>query len=170
VRGVAATLDATLLSDDAAGVNPPSPAGLLSAAYTLPVVEGAVDIPAIITGVGAIEGAGGLADVAFVNPADLTAIRLAVVTGGFSISDPTAPGVERIAGARLIGTSAMAAGHALIADTRFLVGAIRQDAQVEFSGDAAFTSDATLARVVMRVDLKPSDTAALYLIQPEPTP
>ena len=44
--------------------------------------------------------------------------------------------------------------------------AIRRDAAVDFSGDAAFTNDAVVARVTMRVDWSIGDPNAFYLIAP----
>ena len=92
----------------------------------------------------------------------MTLIRQAVVAGGYAISDPTAPGAEAIGGARLYPTPAITAGAALIVEAAQIVLGVRQDASVDFSPDAGFTSDSTLARVVARVDWGWGDTAGAY--------
>ena len=147
-RAVAKEVDKKALSADAATAT--SPAGLLSA--TLPGGAGPVDVATILGAIGVIGAAGGLANAVYINPADLTTIRQAIVAGGYSISDPTAPGAEAVGGARLYPTAAMTAGKALVAQADQIVVALRQDATVTFSPDAGFTSDSTLARVVARVD------------------
>jgi HK97 family phage major capsid protein len=98
------------------------------------------------------------------NPADLTAIRQAVVTGGYPISDPTQPGAEAIGGARLYPVPSIAAGSVLVAQADQIVVGVREDASVDFSPDAGFTSDSTLARVVARVDWAWNDTAGAYFV------
>lgn len=163
VRGVATKVDAKFFSDDAATAT--APAGLLAA--TLPGTESDIDIPALVTGVGAISAEGGLADVIWISPADLTALRLEALTGAYAtLADPQAPGIERVAGARLVQTPALAAGTAVIADTRYVVAGVRRDAEVDFSGHAAFTRDAVAARVTMRVDWDVADANGVYVIEP----
>ena len=44
--------------------------------------------------------------------------------------------------------------------------AIRRDATVDFSSDAAFTSDAVVARITMRIDWSVGDPNAFYVIHP----
>jgi HK97 family phage major capsid protein len=159
VRGVAKKVDARFFSNSAATAT--APAGLLS--YTLPGGAGTPDVDGLLDAIGAVAGEGGVADTAFVNAADLTAIRKEVVTGGYSISDPTAPGVERVGGAQLI-PAPVTAGSAVVCQASFIALAVRRDANVEFSNDAAFSRDAVAARVTMRVDWEPSDPNAFYVI------
>ena len=99
----------------------------------------------------------------FLNAADLTALRIAVVAGGYTMSDPTAPGVERIGGAQLY-VAPLTAGTAIVAESALIALGIRRDAAVDLSEDAAFSRDAIAARVTMRVDWEPADPAAFYVI------
>lgn len=166
VRGVATKLDARFFSTSA--VTATAPAGLLnSAAYTLPSGTGAgITIARIIGAIGQIGAVGGVADTVFISAADLTTIRLEALTGGFRLTgDPTAPGIERVGGARLI-TAPLPAGTAIVCQSDYIALAIRRDASVDFSGDAAFTVDGVAARVTMRVDYAPSDPAAFYVLKP----
>ena len=159
-RGVARKLDARAFSNAAATAI--APAGLLS--YTLPASAAAApDIPGIITAVAEIAGEGGVANAAYMNAADIGAVQVAAVTGGFSLSDPTRPSVSQIGGAVLY-PAALPAGKALVADARFIAVAIRRDAAVDFSEHAAFTKDGVVARVTMRVDYAPSDPQAFRVI------
>jgi HK97 family phage major capsid protein len=157
-RAVAAKIDSTAFSTVAGTAT--APAGLLS--YTLPgAAVTAVDINAILDAIGVIEAAGGRASACYLNPADLTAVRKAVTTGGYAISDPTQPGVEVIGGARLYAVPSIAAGALLVAQADQIVVGVRQDASVSFSTDAAFSSDSTLTRIVARV-WKWNDTSGAY--------
>jgi HK97 family phage major capsid protein len=169
VRGIAKTLDAAAFSANAATAT--VPAGLLS--YTLPGsgTGGIVDIDHILSGVGAIQGVGGSPDTCFCNPADITKIRQQKATTGQYIVAPDAADVEgqptvRIAGCRLLPSAGMVAGKALVCQASFIQTCIRRDASVDFSGDAAFTSDAVVARVTMRIDWNIGDPNALWLISP----
>jgi hypothetical protein len=101
--------------------------------------------------------------VAFINSTDLTALRKAVVAGGYSISDPTAPGVEAVGGARLV-AAPLPAGTCLVCDSRFILFGVRRDAAVDFSNESLFSKDAVQARVTMRIDWAPSDLNAYYAI------
>jgi HK97 family phage major capsid protein len=160
VRGVARKLDLRAFSN--AAVTATAPAGLLS--YTLPASAAAApDIAGIITAVSEIAGEGGVANAAFMNAADIGAVQVAAVTGGFSLSDPTRPSVSQIGGAVLY-PAPLAAGTALVADARFIAVAVRRDASAEFSEHAAWTKDGVSARVTMRVDYAPSDPSAFRLI------
>jgi HK97 family phage major capsid protein len=159
VRGLAKKVDAKFFSTDVATAV--APAGLRS--YTLPGVAGNPDTNGLLTAVGAIEAEGGSPDSIYISPADLTALRIAVVGGGYQMSDPTAPGVERIGGATLY-PAPLPAGTAVVAEARFIALGIRRDATVDFSEDAAFSRDAVAARTTMRVDWEPGDPAAFYVI------
>jgi HK97 family phage major capsid protein len=52
-----------------------------------------------------------------------------------------------------------------VADTRYIVLAVRRDASVDFSQDALFTRDGIAARVTMRVDWGVGDPKALAVIK-----
>ena len=159
-RAVAKALDAKALSTDAATAT--APAGIRS--LTLPGVSGAVDTTSLLTAVGALEAAGGKANAIYLNPTDVTAIRIAIVAGGYNISDPTAPGAEQIGGARLYPTAAIPAGSALVAEARQILIGLRQDATVQFSEHAKFTADSVVARVICRADFDVNDSNGLYAI------
>jgi len=163
VRGIAQKVDAKFFSAEAATAT--APAGILNDA-TLPATVGMVNIDRLIGAVGGIGGEGGVASVIWVSPADLTSLRKATVSGGFAISDPSAPGIERIAGVQLVMTAALPAGVAVAADSRYVVAAVRRDASVEFSQDAAFSRDAVMARVTMRLDWQVADRKAIHVIKP----
>ena len=121
----------------------------------------------ILDGIGNIGAAGGVADSIFVAPADLTGLRKErAVPGGQYLLQPDAQaaGAERIGGATLIPTAGLSPGTAVVAEARFIVLAIRKDASVDFSTDAAFGQDATVARVTMRIDWAISDPQAVYVV------
>jgi HK97 family phage major capsid protein len=142
-RGVARKVDARAFSNAAATAT--APAGLLS--HTLPASAAASpDIAGIITAVAEIAAEGGIANAAFMNAADIGAVQVAAVTGGFSLSDPTRPSVSQIGGAVLY-TAPLAAGTALVADARFIAVAVRRDASVDFSEHAPFTKDGVVAKL-----------------------
>jgi HK97 family phage major capsid protein len=169
VKGVAVAVDAAAFSATAATST--VPAGLLS--YTLPGTGagGTVTIDSILDAVGAIQGHGGAPDTVFANPADITAVRKLKSTQGVYLLSPEGASVEgapatRIAGCQLLPTNGLTAGHALVCEARYVQVAIRRDAAVEFSSDAAFTTDAVVARVTMRVDWNIGDPNAFYYITP----
>lgn len=169
VKGVAVQVDQAAFSSNAATST--VPAGLLS--YTLPGTGagGVVDLDHIIAGVGQVESHGGAPDTCFLNPADITKLRQLKATTGQYILAPDAADVEgapatRIAGCQLLPTNGLAAGHALVCEARYVQVAIRRDAAVDFSGDAAFTNDGVVARVTMRVDWSVGDPQAFWHISP----
>lgn len=168
VRGVARKLDATAFSDAAAvsGTNP-APAGLLHA--TLPGTEADPSVDAIITGIGAVQAAGGNPNVVFINPADLTTLRLAKAsgTGQYLLQpDPQQPGATQVAGARMIPTSAIAEGYILICEARYIAVAVGRDMTAETDTSILFDSYGVSCRVTARVDFAWQDTNAAYLISP----
>jgi HK97 family phage major capsid protein len=163
VRGVAKKVDARFFSNAAADAK--TPAGILSG--TLPGTTAAsLTIEAITRGVGAVRTAGGVANVAWLHPDVLTDVQVEALNGGFAISDPTDPGINVVAGVRLEPTTALTAGTVVIADSRYIVGAVRRDAAVVFSDDAGFTRDGVMARVTMRVDWEVADPDAVYVLHP----
>jgi HK97 family phage major capsid protein len=167
-RGVATKVDAKAFSSDR--VEARAPAGLYAEEFRVPSVrqrEGIL-LRTLITGIGVISGKGGVPNAVFVSAEDATALRLEALMGSYAtLADPTAPGIERVGGAQLYVTPSLARGNALVADMNYVTVAVRRDATVDFSPDAGFTKDATLARVTMRVDWAPSDPAALYRVLPE---
>jgi HK97 family phage major capsid protein len=154
-RSLAVAMDAKALSADVATAV--APAGIRT--ITLPGAAGTVDLVGITTAVGAIGAFGGGADAVYLNPADLTAIRLEILAGKYpQMSDPTQPGVERVAGARLYGTPAITAGSAMVCQANEIIVGVRKDASVEFS------SDAVVARIVGRFDFSVNDPNGIWYI------
>ncbi len=170
VKGVAVQVDAAAFSNAAATST--TPAGLLSYALPGTGAGGKVDIDGILDAVGAIQGYGGVPDVAWMNPADITAIRKLKASGtGMYLLAPDGASVEgtpatRVGRVAMLPTNGLAAGHALVAEARYVQLAVRKDAEVSFSSDAAFTNDAVVARVTMRVDWSIGDPSAFWLIGP----
>lgn len=168
VRGVARQVDEAFFSANAETAT--VPAGVLS--YALPGEAVDMSIDAVLDGIGAIQGVGGSPDAVFLNPSDLTGLRKQKATGtGQYLLAPDAAslqggGAEHIGGAQLYPTIGLAAGHAVVADSKFIQMAIRRDATVDFSADAAFTSDAVVARVTMRLDWSIGDPQAFFAIAP----
>lgn len=165
VRGVAIRLDAKAFSADAATAT--APAGLLATANRVPSARAAsVTITGLVGAVGEIVARGGTPNAIYVSPADLTALRLEALTGSYAtLADPTAPGIERVAGATLYPVQ-FARGTALVADARYITVGVRRDSTVEFSRDWAFDVDGVGARITMRVDYGWTDPAAGYAIIP----
>jgi HK97 family phage major capsid protein len=165
-RSVANSIDAKALSDDAATAV--APAGLLTAAV-LPQTGGVDDIDSYLSALGAIEAVGATGPyVIFMNPADKTALTLVKEATGSERPllqpDPTQAGAYTIGGARIISTSAMGAGTALVAEARQIVVGVRKDIEVAFSGDSRFTADAVVARVVARFDWGFNDPRGARLV------
>jgi HK97 family phage major capsid protein len=153
-----------------AGPTTDEPTGVMT--LTLPEHEGAVDYAGIVTAAGTVRGAGGRPNALFLNPSDLTALQLA--TDGMDRpliqADPTQGMAETIAGLRVWATPAITAGEALIAEASQLVIALRQDATVAVSDQAAFGSDGSMVRVICRTDVGVNDEAGLCKIVPTPPP
>ena len=164
VRGVASKLDVRAFSNLASTAI--APAGLRSVETALPtatVTE--ISVESLIQGVGTLRGLGARPDVVFIATQDLTALELAATSsaynGAMSIEGPA---IASISGARLIGTPAMPAGVALIAEARYLVIGVRRDIAVDFSEHSSFSSHAVAARATGRLDLAVSDPAATLLL------
>lgn len=163
-RGIGRTLDVAFFS--AAAATAVTPAGLRS--YVLPGGAGGVTIDRILDGVGAIEAVGGTPDVAWLAPADVTALRKAKDSQNRYLLEPDEQlqegGATRIAGVSLIPSAGLTAGTAIIADSRFVTVAIRRDIEVQASTDAAFTQDGIVLRITARIDWAPSDLNGLYVL------
>lgn len=168
VRGVAKQVDSRFFSSLPAQVAPaaPAPAGVLNSA-TLPSTVGAVDIVGLVRAVGKVAAAGGRPNIIWCHPDTLTELRVEAMTGGFAtLADPQEPGIEALAGARLVATPALPTSYAMIADTNYVLAGVRRDAAVDFSGEAAFSRDAVVARVTMRLDWRIADEKAVHVVKP----
>lgn len=158
-RSVAVAIDTRAFSASAA--TSIAPAGLLP---TMTPAVGTVSFDSIIATIGAIEAIGGTASVVFLNPTDVTTLRLVKsATGANSYvlqPDTRLAGAESISAARIISTPALAAGTMVVADPKQIVVGVRKAVEVAFSAHSAFTSDAVLARVTARADFKLNDARA----------
>lgn len=163
VRGVASQLDARAFSSAAATAT--APRGLLAEPGIPTSAPTEITVESLFRAAGDIEGRGGRPDTAWLNPLDLTELRIAAVGSAYNQSTTVeAGGVEMIGGLRLIGTPALPASKALVAESRFVLLAIRQDATVDFSGHHSFGRDGQSVRVVMRTDFAVADPNALHLV------
>lgn len=165
VQAVAAALDSRAFSVNAATAV--AFAGLLS--NTLPTQTGGVgSLDTFIRAIGTIEAAGGRGTAIYINPTDLTNLRLIKQATGSNMPvlqpDLQAAGAERVGGAILWPTPPMPAGTALVAQADQIVVGVRQDAEVTFSPHSAFTSDAVVARVVARADVGINDPVGLVKV------
>jgi HK97 family phage major capsid protein len=146
------------------------PTGVMT--LTLPEHEGAVDYAGVVNASGIIRAAGGRPSALYLNPADLTALQLAVdgMNRPLIQPDPAQGMSETIAGLRVWATPAVTAGEALVAEASLLVVVLRQDATVAVSDQAAFGSDGSMVRVVARTDIGVNDEAGLCKIVAAPPP
>ena len=168
--GAAMTRSVALEADRAmfAGTGPANdqPTGILTIPG-LPSHVGAVDYAGIVTASGLVRAAGGNPTVVYLNPADYTALQL--VTGAddrpLISGDPTAGAPPVIAGLSVYPTPAVPAASALVAQPDQIIVAVRKDASVAISDAAAFGADATLARVIARLDVGVNDLDGLAVIK-----
>lgn len=161
-RAIATALDARAFS--AAAATATEPAGLRSQA--LPAQAGGVTIDNIIRAVGTIAAGGGIATAVYINPGDLTALRLLKDAQGRPLLQPDlqAGGAEMIAGALIFPVPSLPAGIALVAQADQIAVGIRKDATVDFSAHSRFSADAVQARVVARADFGVNDINGLVAV------
>lgn len=173
-RGLSKTIDATALT--AADATATSPAGLLKGLTANAPEAGAAaafELDDVLNGISAIETVGGSADVAFINGADLNALRKSKSTtneylwlrGASVVGDPSARPVDTFAGVRFLISPGIAAGTMLIADSEFISVVSNRLIDVEFSADAGFLNDAIAAKCTARFDWAVEDPNAVYLLQ-----
>lgn len=166
VRAVAREADRAYFAGTGAGNN--QPVGILTIAGLPSYPSAAVDYAALVTAAGMVRAEGGTPNVAYVNPADLTALQLALDANDRPLIQPDASqGMsETIAGLVVWPTPAVPATQALVAQADQILVAVRKDASVEVSEHAKFTSDGTVARVIVRTDVGVNDPSGLCLIKP----
>jgi HK97 family phage major capsid protein len=127
-----------------------------------------VNLDNIVRAIGTVEGVGAVATAIFLNPADLTTLRLVKEVAGSAKPvlqpDLQAGGAERIGGATVYSTPALAAGTAIVGDAAQVVVGVRRDVEVAFSSEAKFTADSVAARVTARVDWAPNDIRGLVVV------
>lgn len=164
MRAVALEADRAYFSGSGAANDQPT--GVLTIAG-LPSYVGAVDYAGIVTAAGTVRGAGGQPNALYLNPSDLTTLQLAVDGMNRPLIQPDAQQgmAETVAGLRLWPTPAIPPATALVAEAAQIVVALRQDATVSVSTDAAFNTDASLVRVIARTDLGVNDIKGLCVIK-----
>ncbi|MEJ7783809.1 MAG: phage major capsid protein [Solirubrobacteraceae bacterium] len=163
-RSIATAIDARIFSTAVATAV--APAGLLA---SIPLAVGPISIDSIIRAIGVAEAVGGIASTVWINPQDLTDLRL-VKTAPTGSNQPVLqpdlqePGAVRIGGALLVSTPALPVATAIVGDASQIVIGVRHDVQVEFSAHARFTSDGTVARVTARAAWGINDSRGLVKI------
>jgi HK97 family phage major capsid protein len=163
VKSVALEADRAMF----AGTGGDQPTGLLNLAPPLPSQVGAVDYANIVRASGMVSAAGGIANALYVNPADYVALQLVTSSDDRPLisGDPTQGAPPVIAGLRVFPTPATPAATALVAEAGQIVVAVREDASVAVSEDAAFNADGTAVRVIARVDVGVNDPDGLCVIK-----
>jgi HK97 family phage major capsid protein len=129
-------------------------------------VSAKITIDSLIEAAGKVASVGGQARCAYLNPADHTQLMLEKDSMGRPLltQDYSGPGSSTVYGLVLYVSPAITAGTALVADPAQIVVAVRQDAEVAVSSDVMFTSDASVARVIARIDAGVNDPRGLVSI------
>jgi HK97 family phage major capsid protein len=160
-RAVALKADAGII----AGGGAKGPTGVYGQAGQH-VVAATITIDALIAASGKIAAVGGVARAAFLNPADVTALMASKDTQGRPLLGPDFTGgpSSTVYGLAIYPTPAIAAGTGLVVAPEQIVVAVRQDASVAVSADAAFTQDGSICRVIARLDAGVNDPKGLCSI------
>lgn len=129
-------------------------------------VVGVIDIDHLIDAAGLVLDVGGQATVAYINPADHTALQKLKDANERPLLTPDYSGgpSSTVYGLALWPTKGVAAGTALVCDPAQIVVGVRDDPTVAISTDAAFTRDGAVCRVVARVDVGVNDPSGLVSI------
>lgn len=146
------------------GTGGKQPLGILeNPEEVIPFQEGDVDYEGLVRAAGRVRAAGGVPDVAYVNPMDLTELQLQEDGENRPLIQPDASKgmAPTVAGLRLFPSPAFEEGEAVVAQADQIVVAVREDAEVKFSSEAAFTADGTVARIIARIDGGVNDSAGL---------
>jgi HK97 family phage major capsid protein len=151
-RAVALEADKALFVGGGGGTIGPD--GFMNHSSALQTVGGSITYANVVTAGGSISAYGGKPDTLYVNPADYTTLQLATAGDDRPLIQPDASqrGAATVAGFRVFPTPALGAGTAVVAQASQIVVAVRSDASVTFSTDAQFEKDATVARVIARID------------------
>jgi HK97 family phage major capsid protein len=160
-RAVALKADAGILT----GAGGKGPVGVYGQAGQH-VVSASITIDSLIEASGKIAGVGGVANAAYLNPADITLLMLSKDLQERPLLGPDYTGgpSSTVYGLAIYSTPAITAGTGLVADAAQIVVAVREDATVAVSSDAAFTQDASIARVIARLDAGVNDARGLCSI------
>jgi HK97 family phage major capsid protein len=149
------------------GTGGKQPVGILeNSEVEIPFQEGAVDYKGLVQAAGRVRAAGGVPDVAYVNPMDLTELQLQEDGMNRPLIQPDAAKgmAPTVAGLSLFPSPAFEEGEAIVAQADQIVVAVREDASVKFSSEALFSSDGTVARIICRVDGGVNDPDGLCLL------
>lgn len=168
VTGTAMTRSVAREADRAmfAGTGGKQPLGLLNLAPALPSHIGAVDYAGVVTAAGLVRAAGGVPNVLYINPTDLTALQLAADANDRPlVADPATGMGASVAGLTIWPTPAVPAATAIIAQADQVIVGVREDASVVVSEHALFASDGTVARVIARVDVGVNDPDGLCVVK-----
>ena len=159
-RAVALKADRAILG----GTGGKQPLGVFSQAGQH--VIGAVTIDSLIDAAGLISDVGGQGRVAYVNPADFTALQKEKDLQERPLLTPDFSGgpSSTVYGLALWSTKGVAQATALVADPAQIVVAVRQDPTVAVSTDALFTADGAVCRVICRIDCGVNDPSGLVSI------
>jgi HK97 family phage major capsid protein len=160
-RAVALKADAGILT----GAGGKEPSGVYAQAGAH-VIAATVTIDALIEAAGKVASVGGQARCAYLNPADHTTLMKSKDKNERPLLGPDYTGspTSTVYGLALYQTPAITPGTALVADPAQIVVAVRQDAEVAVSSDVMFTSDASVARVIARLDCGVNDPRGLVSI------
>jgi HK97 family phage major capsid protein len=160
-RAVALQADAGILT----GAGGKAPTGVYSQAGQH-VVSPNITIDSLIEAAGKVTGVGGQARAVYLNPADHTKLMLEkdAQKRPLLTQDYSGPGSSTVYGLVMYVSPAITAGTALVADPTQIIVAVRQDASVAVSADVSFTSDASVARVIARLDCGVNDPKGLVSI------
>ncbi len=152
-KAVALEADRALFNGGGGGTI--GPVGFMNASPGLQnVAAGTITYEKVITAGGSISAYGGRPDTLYVSPSDYTTLQLETGEDGRPLIQPNAAvgGAGTVGGYRVFQTPALGGGTAVVAQADQLVVAVRSDATVAFSADAMFENDATVARVIARID------------------
>ena len=160
VRAVALVVDRALLG----GAGGKEPLGVFGQAGQH--VAGPIEIDSLIDAAGLVSDVGGAATVAFVNPADHTALQKQKDGNQRPLLTPDYSGgpSSTVYGLAIYPTKGVAVGTALVCDPAQIVVAVRNDPTVAVSTDALFTQDGAVCRVIARVDVGVNDPSGLVSI------
>lgn len=163
VRAVALEIDRALIAGSGTANQP---RGLLNITGVPSNATLNVDYAGLVTAAGTVRGAGGRPDVAFISPADHTALALAADGLNRPLLQATDQGpAEVVGGLRLWPTPAVPAGTAIVGQADQILVAVRDDPRVDISTDARFGADAVAIRTIARVDVGIANLSALLVIR-----
>jgi HK97 family phage major capsid protein len=160
-RAVALAADAGILT----GAGGKAPSGIYNQAGGH-VVSASITIKSLIEASGLIAGVGGQARACYLNPSDHTALMLQVDKNERPLLGPdyAAGPSSTVYGLALFQTPAITKGTALVVDPTQVIVCVRQDASVSVSADVAFNQDASVARVIARLDCGLNDPRGVVSI------